>query len=93
MDLHSASTDRITILPNTIVSIPTDIAMEPPEGTYICLASQSGLSFKYNIHVVGGVIDPDYRGNVQVGLINHGNEPFHINKGDRIAHTVLEKAQ
>ena len=78
------------IPPNEIVSIPTDLAVEPPPGTYIRLASWSSLSFKYNVHVVGGVIDPDYRGNVKIGLINHGNIPFVVNKGDCVAQTVLE---
>ena len=92
IDLHSASNDPIVIEPNSIGTIPTDIAMEPPPGTYVRIASRSGLSFKYNLHVVGGVIDPDYRGNVKVGLINHGNTSYTINKGDRIAQAILEKA-
>ena len=92
IDLHSAFLKPITIAPNEIGSIPTDISMEPPSGSYVRLASRSSLSFKHNIHVIGGVIDPDYRGNIIVGLINHGNTPFTINKGDRIAQAVLEKA-
>lgn len=92
IDLHSASNNPIIIAPKTIGSIPTDVAMEPPPGTYVRLASRSGLSFKYNLHVIGGVIDPDYRGNIMVGIINHGNTPYTFHKGDRVAQAVLEKA-
>ena len=55
------------------VDIPTDIAIEPPDGTYASLASRISLAFKSNVHVIGGFIDPDYRGNVKVGLINNGD--------------------
>ena len=92
LDIYSASTEPIIIEPNCVASIPTDIAMEPPAGTYVRLASRSGLSFKHNVHVIGGVIDPDYRGNVQVGLINHSTTAYTINKGDRVAQAVLERA-
>ena len=92
LDLYSASKTSITIPSDGgIASIPTDIAIEPPDGTYARIASRSGLAFKQNVHVIGGVIDPDYRGNISIGLCNHNEKEFTINQGDRIAQLVLEK--
>ena len=93
MDLHSASIPEIIISPNGgTASIPTDLSMEPPPGTYVRIAPRSGMAFKHNIHVIGGVIDPDYRGNIKVGLINQSNKPYKINNGDRFAQFITEKA-
>ena len=92
IDLYSASTSPIVINPNDgTTKIPTDIAIEPPIGTYARIASRSSLAFNKNVHVAAGVIDPDYRGNIQIGLYNQGDTPFTINKGDRIAQIILEK--
>lgn len=65
--------------------------MEPPDGTYVRIASCSGLDFKSNIHVIAGVIDPDYRGNITISLINQSNTPHIIKHVDKIAQFILEK--
>ena len=91
IDIHSASTNIITVPPKTLTSIPTDLSMEPPPGTYVRLTSPNELSIKYNLHVVGGVIDPNYRGNVTVEIFNHGDTPYTFSKGDKIADEILEK--
>ena len=93
IDIYSAECDTKILQPKVVTSIRTDLALEPPKGTYARIASRSGLAFKHNIHVVGGVIDPDYRGNVTVGLVNHSEVPFTIHKGDRIAQVLLEKVE
>ena len=74
------------------MTIKPDLAMKPPPGTYARIAPRSSLAFKNNIHVVAGVIDPDYRGNIAIGLQNHSDTPYNINKGDRIAQLILEHA-
>eukprot|EP01004_Peranema_trichophorum_P010638 NODE_9452_length_590_cov_33.184154_g8817_i0.p1 GENE.NODE_9452_length_590_cov_33.184154_g8817_i0~~NODE_9452_length_590_cov_33.184154_g8817_i0.p1 ORF type:complete len:174 (-),score=34.48 NODE_9452_length_590_cov_33.184154_g8817_i0:69-536(-) len=71
--------------------VPTDLAIAVPEGTYGRVAPRSGLAVKFHIDVGAGVIDADYRGNVQVVLFNHSNTDFVIKRGDRIAQLILEK--
>lgn len=69
--------------------IPLDIAMTPPPGTYIQIASRSGLAVKHYIDTKAGVIDSDYNGNITVVLHNHGTTDFQINIGDRIAQLLI----
>jgi dUTP pyrophosphatase len=69
----------------------TDLAIAVPDGTYGRVAPRSGLALKRGIDVGAGVIDADYRGNVGVVLFNHGDEPFEIKRGDRIAQLILER--
>ena len=88
-DLCSAV--QAALPPNGKLTIPTDLAMAFPVGTYGRIAPRSGLAAKKHIAVGAGVIDPDYRGNVHVLLFNHGTEEIHINKGDRIAQLVVER--
>ncbi len=68
--------------------IPTGLAVAPEsEGFVAILAGRSGLGVKKGVSLSNGigVIDSDYRGEICVGLINHGEEPFPVARGDRIA--------
>lgn len=69
----------------------TNLSFEFPPNCYGRIASRSGMSLKTFSHVGGGVIDPDYRGNVQVILFNFSCIPICINAGDRIAQLILER--
>jgi len=71
--------------------VSTGLRLSCPEGTYGRIASRSGLATKNGIDVMAGVIDPDYIGIVGVVLINHGDSPFKINVGDRIAQLIFER--
>ena len=71
--------------------VSTGILIEMPAGVYARIAPRSGLAVKNRIAVGGGVIDPDYDGEVKVILFNHGDEDFIVNAGDRIAQIVLER--
>ncbi|PAA87954.1 hypothetical protein BOX15_Mlig015379g2, partial [Macrostomum lignano] len=62
-----------------------------PDGTYGRIASRSGLAARYGIVAGGGVIDPDYIGQLQVILFNHSTCDFKVEPGDRIAQLVLER--
>ena len=73
--------------------VKTGIAVTLPEGTYGRVAPRSGLALKHGIDIFGGVIDPDYRGDVGVILVNMGPVPFEVGVGDRIAQLILEKAE
>lgn len=72
--------------------IPLGFSMQMPPGVYGRLAPRSGLSVKHGIHVMAGVIDPDYRGEVHALLLNTGHGPVTIRHQDRVAQLILERA-
>ena len=72
------------------VKVPLHISMAIPTGHYGRMASRSSFAAQ-RVHVAGGVIDRGYRGDVTVLLENSGDQPFTMQKGDRIAHLILEK--
>ena len=71
--------------------IPCGFAMAVPQGYEVQVRPRSGLAWKKGITVLNtpGTIDADYRGEVKVVLVNHGTEPFEIQKGERIAQLVV----
>lgn len=71
--------------------IKTDLVIKLPEGCYGRIAPRSGLAWNHFIDVAGGVIDPDYNGNVCVILYNFGSEPFVVERGQRVAQLICEK--
>ena len=71
--------------------IPTDLQFEIPVNCYGRIASRSSIALKNGIDVMAGVVDSDYRGNVKILLINHSQDDFHVNIGDRIAQIIFEK--
>ena len=71
--------------------IPTDLILVPTLEYYIRIASKSGLAYKYGITVEGGVIDPDYRGNVGVLLRNNSNMGHTLEQGEAMAQVIMEK--
>ena len=74
------------------VLIPTDLILVPTQGYYIRIASKSGLAFKYGLTIEGGVVDPDYRGNVGVLLRNNSNMGHTLEQGEAMAQVIMEKA-
>jgi dUTP pyrophosphatase len=91
MDVAAAVTEPVTIAPGAIAMLPTGFAVAITPGYEIQVRPRSGLAIKHGVTVVNapGTIDADYRGEVKVGLINLGAQPFTINRGDRIAQLVL----
>ncbi len=84
--------EGITLAPMERALIPTGIAIELPNENYVALVfARSGLGIKKGIGLSNGVgvIDSDYRGEVQVGLINMGSEPYTIQNGERIAQLAV----
>jgi dUTP pyrophosphatase len=69
----------------------TDLQIQLPDGCYGRIAPRSGLALNHHVHVGGGVIDRDYRGNLGVLIYNHSYTPFIITQGDRIAQLICEK--
>ena len=74
------------------VLIPTDLILVPTQGYYIRIASKSGLAFKYGLTVEGGVVDPDYRGNVGVLLRNNSDMGHTLEQGEAMAQVIMERA-
>ncbi|RJR09566.1 dUTP diphosphatase [Candidatus Parcubacteria bacterium] len=69
--------------------IQTGIAVEFPAGYVFLIHDRSGLSAKYAVHRLAGVIDSGYAGQLKVALINLGSKAYQIKKGDRIAQGIL----
>ena len=91
MDLYAEPEEDMVLLPGERALIPTGIAIELPEGYEAQVRPRSGLALKHGIALVNspGTIDPDYRGEIGVIVINLGTESFNVKKGDRIAQLVV----
>jgi dUTP pyrophosphatase len=91
MDLHAAVREATTVAPGEVAGIPCGFAMALPPGYEAQVRPRSGLAAKNAISLANtpGTIDPDYRGEVKVLLINHGKAPFVVTRGMRIAQMVV----
>ena len=91
MDLLAAVGETVTLAPGERRLIPTGIAIALPPGTEAQVRPRSGLALKQGVTVLNapGTIDADYRGEVGVILINHGDQPFVVERGSRIAQMVV----
>lgn len=93
MDLRAALEAPVSIHPGQRLLIPTGLFIELPVGFEAQIRPRSGLAAKHGITVLNtpGTIDADYRGEIKVILINHGQEAFIINNGERIAQMVIAR--
>jgi dUTP pyrophosphatase len=93
MDLRANLEAPIVLAPGHRALIPTGLFLELPEGTEAQVRPRSGLAFKHGVTVLNapGTIDADYRGEVGVLLINHGQEPFEVKDGERVAQLVVAR--
>lgn len=89
MDVLSA--EDVELAPGARAAVATGLALAIPSGYEIQVRPRSGLALKHAITVPNtpGTIDSDYRGELKIILINHGQESFAIARGDRIAQLVL----
>ena len=89
MDL--AANIKTIIEPGDTSIIPTGLAVSIPKGFEVQVRPRSGLAAKQKLTVLNtpGTIDSDYRGEIKVILVNHGNKNFKIEKGDRIAQMIV----
>lgn len=94
-DLRAALADdeTMTLAPGKRALVPCGFAMSLPVGFEAQVRPRSGLAIKFGVSVLNapGTIDADYRGEVKVILINHGEENFEIRRGDRIAQMVVSE--
>ena len=93
MDLMAAVEAEVTIPPGERQLIPTGVRVAIPEGYEAEIRPRSGLALRHGVTLVNapGTIDADYRGEVGIILINHGQAPFVVRRGDRIAQMVVHR--
>lgn len=93
MDVRAAIPAAMPIEPGAIERIPTGWCFEVPQGFEVQLRPRSGLAVKFGVTLANSpaTIDSDYRGEVIVGLINHGATTFVVEPGMRIAQLVLAR--
>jgi dUTP pyrophosphatase len=91
VDLHAVT--AVTLDPGVAVAVGTGLTIELPPGYEGQVRPRSGLALKHSISMLNapGTIDPGYRGEVRVLLINHGREPYTVQAGDRIAQLIVAR--
>ena len=91
-DMYAAGSYEVyEIAPHKCVKVPTDIAIEIPEGYFGALYPRSGLASKKGLRLANcvGVIDSDFRGNITAAMYNDSDEFQYIEKGERIAQLII----
>ena len=91
LDLRAA--EDVTLTPGTPQLVPTGLAIEVPPGYEAQIRPRSGLALKHAITLPNSpaTIDPGYRGEIRVILLNLGHEGYEVHRGDRIAQMVLAR--
>ena len=91
LDLCTCLEQDLTIEPFQLVRVPTGLAIALEPGTVGLVYARSGLASKFGVTLSNcvGVIDSDYRGELQVAMTNHSKTPYTIRPGDRIAQLVV----
>lgn len=82
--------EHATLKPGIHAVLNTGISCALPDGTVGLIWPRSGMAAKYGVDTLAGVVDSDYRGEVRVSLINHGQHDVEIRPGDRIAQMIVQ---
>jgi dUTP pyrophosphatase len=95
MDLLAAVGKTLSLKPRARALVPTGLILELPLGFEAQVRPRSGLALRHGVTVLNtpGTIDCDYRGEVQVLLVNHGDKTFAIARGERIAQLVVQRVE
>ncbi len=93
LDVRANITEPITLGPLERALVPTGLYVELPEGHELQVRPRSGLAAKHGLSVLNspGTVDPDYRGEIKVILVNISNDPFVLNPGERVAQMVVAR--
>lgn len=94
LDLRAAVEKPLWIKPGERVLLPTGLAMAIPAGYEGQVRPRSGLALKHGLTMLNspGTIDSDYRGEIKLIVINHGQEAFEVKRGERLAQLVIASA-
>jgi len=87
------ASEPVEIAPGARAAVPTAVRLQIPPGHVGLVWPRSGLAVRHGIDTMAGVIDSDYRGEVRVVLVNHGEEPFRVARGDRVAQLLLQRVE
>jgi len=87
------ASEDISIPAGGRAAVATALHLEIPAGHVGLIWPRSGLAVRHGIDTLAGVVDSDYRGEVRVVLVNHGDAPFVIHSGDRIAQILIQKVE
>jgi dUTP pyrophosphatase len=90
-DLYAS--EAVLIAPSGRAVVRTGVHLEIPRGYVGLVWPRSGLAVKQGIDTLAGVIDSDYRGEVGVVLVNHGEEAFVVRPGERIAQLLIQQVE
>jgi dUTP pyrophosphatase len=95
LDLLAAVEKKLVLRPGKRALIPTGLILELPPGYEAQVRPRSGLALRHGVTVLNspGTIDSDYRGEVQVLLVNLGDRPFTVGRGERIAQLVVARCE
>lgn len=90
-DLAAAVREPVVLAPGQIQLIPCGFSMAVPRGYEVQIRPRSGLACRHGVTLINapGTVDSDYRGEVQVAVVNLGREPFTVERGMRIAQMVV----
>lgn len=93
LDVRANITESITLGPLERALVPTGLYAELPEGYEMQVRPRSGLAAKHGLSLVNspGTIDPDYRGEIKVILVNLSNTPYELKPGERVAQLVVAR--
>jgi dUTP pyrophosphatase len=92
-DLFAAVAEPLVLAPGERAAVPTGLHLELPAGWEAQVRPRSGLALHHGATLINapGTVDSDYRGEVRVLLVNLGDEPFTVARGDRIAQLVVSR--
>lgn len=93
LDLYSA--EPVTLKPGARALVPTGIALAIPPGFAGFVLPRSGLALRHGLTLLNtpGLIDAGYRGEIKVLLVNHGEAPVRLERGDRVAQLVVQRVE
>jgi len=87
------ASEELVLAPGARAAVGTGLRLELPPGHVGLIWPRSGLAVRHGIDTLAGVVDSDYRGEVHVVLVNHGDEPFTVRAGDRVAQILVQKVE
>ncbi len=90
-DLHTR--EEVTLASGEWKKIPSGLVFELPHGYAGLVWDKSGLSNNHALKTLGGVIDSGYRGEVMIGIINLGTEPYTFKMGEKVAQMIIQKIE
>ena len=93
LDIKANISEPLTLKPLKRAMVPTGLFVELPEGVEMQIRPRSGMAAKFGISVLNapGTIDPDYRGEIKVILVNLSSQDYLLNPGERIAQMVIAR--